>query len=48
MHEGFEFAWEELDPSKSNDESREHDGAMAGANVWPQDAPGFREAVLGY
>ena len=47
MHEGFEFGWEELDPSKP-DELREHDGVMAGANVWPQDAPGFREAVLGY
>ncbi|RDX48840.1 Clavaminate synthase-like protein [Lentinus brumalis] len=27
---------------------RANDGAMAGANVWPADAPGFRESVLGY
>jgi len=47
MHEGFEFGWEELTP-KENDEKRANDGAMAGANVWPEDAPTFREDVLTY
>ncbi|THH27604.1 hypothetical protein EUX98_g6588 [Antrodiella citrinella] len=47
MHEGFEFGWEEIRP-KGFDEKRANDGAMAGANVWPQDVPGFREDVLTY
>ncbi|KAK7689938.1 hypothetical protein QCA50_006578 [Cerrena zonata] len=47
MHEGFEFGWEQMIP-KVVDEKRPEDGAMAGANVWPQDVPGFRESVLGY
>ena len=47
MHEGFEFGWEEIIPLE-NDEKRAHDGAMAGANVWPVDLPGFREDVLAY
>ncbi|GBE85312.1 2-oxoglutarate-Fe(II) type oxidoreductase [Sparassis crispa] len=47
MHEGFEFGWEELEV-KTNDEKRAHDGAMAGANVWPKDLPNFRGAVLQY
>ena len=48
-HEGFEFGWEA--PSGApEDENRKHDGAMAGANVWPpKDAAlGFREAALQY
>ncbi|KAI0927584.1 hypothetical protein AcV5_008082 [Taiwanofungus camphoratus] len=47
MHEGFEFGWEELQ-ARVNDEKRSNDGAMAGANVWPSNVPGFREAVLKY
>lgn len=47
MHEGFEIGWEEMVP-KVNDEKRVNDGAMAGANVWPGDLPGFREDVLTY
>ena len=47
MHEGFEFGWEEIIPLE-NDEKRAHDGAMAGANVWPADLPRFREDVLAY
>lgn len=47
MHEGFEFGWEQLH-AILNDEKRSNDGAMAGANVWPSDVPGFREAVLTY
>lgn len=49
MHEGFEFGWEALDASKAaNDPKRAKDGVMAGANVWPKEMPGFREAVLEY
>ena len=47
MQEGYSFGWEELDP-KSNDSNRLNDGAMAGANVWPTELPGFREAILKY
>ena len=47
MHEGFEFGWEEMQ-AKEFDEKRANDGAMAGANVWPKDVPGFREDVLSY
>ncbi|KAG5645449.1 hypothetical protein DXG03_005998 [Asterophora parasitica] len=46
MHEGFEFGWEPLHAAQRNNE--EKDGAMAGANVWPSDLPGFREGVLEY
>ncbi|KAA1472217.1 Clavaminate synthase-like protein [Dentipellis sp. KUC8613] len=49
MHEGFEFGWEELDADKiANDPRRANDGVMAGANVWPSEAPGFREGMLPY
>ncbi|KIP03983.1 hypothetical protein PHLGIDRAFT_213895 [Phlebiopsis gigantea 11061_1 CR5-6] len=47
MHEGFEFGWEEL-VSKEHDQKRANDGVMAGANVWPEDLPSFREAALTY
>lgn len=47
MHEGFEFGWEEL-VSKDHDQKRANDGVMAGANVWPEDLPSFREAALTY
>lgn len=47
MHEGYEIGWEELVP-KSDDSKRSNDGAMTGANVWPDELPNFREAVLGY
>jgi len=47
MHEGFEFGWEEIVP-KGEDEKRANDGVMAGANVWPDNMPGFRENVLSY
>lgn len=47
MHEGFEVGWEELNP-KSKDPKRSNDGAMAGANVWPNELPEFREAILKY
>ena len=45
MHEGFEFGCEALDGSLAANHL--NDGAMAGANVWP-DVPGFREALLRY
>jgi len=51
LQEGFEFGWE--DPSFSSsiieeDKDQEKHGAMAGANVWPSEPPGFRDAVLKY
>ena len=46
MHEGFEFGWEPLEGDKYTGE--ETDGAMAGANVWPKEPVGFREALLKY
>ncbi|KAI0060472.1 Clavaminate synthase-like protein [Artomyces pyxidatus] len=48
MHEGFEFNREPIDPVEAANEKRLHDGVMAGANVWPRDPPGFREAMLRY
>lgn len=47
LQEGFEFGWEDLG-SNDNARIRANDGVMAGANVWPLDAPGFRLAVLKY
>ncbi|KAF9649776.1 Clavaminate synthase-like protein [Thelephora ganbajun] len=47
MHEGYEVGWEELD-KKPDDSKRSNDGTMAGANVWPDELPGFREAILKY
>ncbi len=48
MHEGFEFGWEVSDDAPGSLASNHlNDGAMAGANVWP-DVPGFREALLRY
>jgi isopenicillin N synthase-like dioxygenase len=47
-HEGFEFGWEGLgDMPGSLASNHLSDGAMMGANVWP-DVPGFREALLQY
>jgi len=47
LQEGFEFGYEPLESSK-NEHHGGHDGAMAGANIWPSTLPGFREAVLNY
>lgn len=47
LHEGYEIGWEELE-SKSQDSNRANDGAMTGVNVWPDELPGFREALLKY
>lgn len=47
MHEGFEFGYEELVPTV-NGQIRTSDGAMAGANVWPQELAQFREDELTY
>jgi isopenicillin N synthase-like dioxygenase len=48
LHEGFDLGWEGPNPGVVR--SSEEDGAMAGQNVWPNDAllPGFRRAVLEY
>ena len=47
MHEGYEVGWEELD-AKSGGPKGSNDGAMAGANVWPDRLPDFRETILEY
>ena len=47
MHEGYEVGWETLDPT-SNDPKGSNHGVMAGANVWHNELPEFREAVLKY
>lgn len=48
LHEGFDLGWEESGTSAAR--SSEDDGAMAGENVWPDDAllPDFRQTVLKY
>ncbi|KAG2101501.1 hypothetical protein BD769DRAFT_1676771 [Suillus cothurnatus] len=38
LHEGFQIGWE----------AKAHDGAMAGANVWPERPKEYREAMLKY
>ncbi|GJE97659.1 2OG-Fe(II) oxygenase [Phanerochaete sordida] len=45
LHEGFDIGWED-----SSGSARADDGAMSGANLWPdeQELPGFREAVMQY
>lgn len=54
MHEGFEFGFEPIAPTLpttvDGTSAQEKDGVMAGANAWPreEEAPGFREGVLGY
>lgn len=47
MHEGYEVGWEEINP-KPDDSRETNDGVMAGANIWPDELPEFREAVLKY
>ena len=48
IHEGFQFSWEVPDDTPGSlSANRLNDGAMAGANVWP-DVLGLREALLGY
>ena len=48
MHEGYEVGWEELNPKFEDSKNLADNGAMAGANVWPDQLPSFREAVLKY
>ena len=43
LHEGFDIGWEDM-----SGVPRANDGAMTGSNVWPDDLPGFKEAVLNY
>ncbi|KIM69940.1 hypothetical protein SCLCIDRAFT_1207190 [Scleroderma citrinum Foug A] len=47
LHEAFAAGLEELLP-KENDEKGANDSGMAGANVWPSEPAGFREACLNY
>jgi len=48
MHEGFDWGYEELE--RTLDAEPREDGAMTGANVWPDEAdlPGFRLSMLKY
>jgi len=52
VHEGFDLGWEPHPSASANkgDTSRSarNDGTMAGANIWPDNLPGFRETVLDY
>jgi len=43
LHEGFDLGWEDRDPY-----SGLRGGPMEGQNVWPEDLPGFQEAVMKY
>lgn len=45
LHEAFDIGWE---PEEGSPAIARADGAMAGANVWPQGVPGFKAAVLAY
>lgn len=47
LMEGFEFGYESIDQTGEVID-RVHEGAMAGANVWPVKPPGFRKAALQY
>ncbi|KAG6812496.1 hypothetical protein H0H92_002495, partial [Tricholoma furcatifolium] len=49
LHEGFDIGWEPLtETTTTAEDKRITDGAMIGANVWPNSVPGFREALLEY
>jgi isopenicillin N synthase-like dioxygenase len=47
LHEGFDIGWELDQVGCEPTQLPRDDGAMSGANVWPE-LPGFRESVLGY
>jgi len=44
LHEGFDIGYEPRDGAPD----QASDSAMDGANVWPADVPGFRDAFLDY
>ncbi|KAG6335612.1 hypothetical protein ID866_3469 [Astraeus odoratus] len=46
LHEGFDIGWEPEQAPYCSD--LRDDGPMMGANVWPDNLPGFREDVLAY
>lgn len=48
LHEGFDIGWEPRYFAEHMNSPARSDGAMTGANVWPEDLPGFKEAVLNY
>ncbi|KAG5635450.1 hypothetical protein H0H81_011227 [Sphagnurus paluster] len=47
LHEGFDIGWEPegCDPLRLTTIA---DSAMSGTNIWPDNLPGFKEAVLAY
>ncbi|KAF9241086.1 2OG-Fe-II oxygenase [Melanogaster broomeanus] len=46
LHEGFDLGWEPVDAT-DHPQVRD-DGSMTGANIWPDNLPGFRTDVLAY
>ncbi|KAH0832133.1 hypothetical protein J3R83DRAFT_13042 [Lanmaoa asiatica] len=44
LHEGFDIGWESIDHSTQPYVN----GPMTGANIWPENLPGFREDILAY
>jgi len=48
LHEGFDLGWEPEEVSPSSASALRDDGAMTGQNVWPDELPGFRSAVMRY
>ena len=47
LHEGFDWGYEDLELAAANAAS-EKESAMSGANQWPAEVKGFREACLSY
>ncbi|KAF8226020.1 Clavaminate synthase-like protein, partial [Tricholoma matsutake] len=46
VHEGFDIGWEP--EFLSNDTTPIIQGAMSGPNVWPNDMPDFKDAIMAY
>ena len=47
LHEGFDWGYEDLEIASANG-TTETTSAMSGANQWPAEVTGFREACLSY
>ncbi|RDB18956.1 2-oxoglutarate-Fe(II) type oxidoreductase [Hypsizygus marmoreus] len=48
LHEGFDIGWEPEPAPKGPSVSAAIDGSMYGSNVWPNELPSFKEALLAY